>query len=318
MATGKERIAEVVDYSLLHGDEETINAFNIDKATLDRYKRGYRQHFGENADLLMKIKRLYTPEELVVLANGGRPVVQANEVPNISFSGDEYTLGVVADTHFGSAFTDDELFPSVLEEMDKQGCESIALPGDISEGMMARPNQIYELKDLGFEKQREVSKKRMEAWKKDWYIIDGNHDDSYNTKLGAGISMGKELANSMANVHYLGNGMGEFTINGIRITLFHGNDGGASYAISYRLQKIIESLASKKKPHILISGHDHKAFYLPMYRNVQSIASGSFQKQTPFMALKRSAAHTGFWILKFGMKDGSLLWFMPRWYPLYI
>ena len=80
MATSKDRIAEVVDYSLIHGDEETINAFGVDKATLDRYKRTYRQHFGENADLLLKIRNRYSPDELKVIANGNADIDRDKKV----------------------------------------------------------------------------------------------------------------------------------------------------------------------------------------------------------------------------------------------
>lgn len=318
MPAGKERVAEIIDFSMLHGDDSACETYGIDKTTLDRYRRIYKQHFGENADLLMKIKNQYSPEELRFIANGGKSSIQKTDQANIIFDGDEITIGVISDTHFGSIDTDETVMSSIYNEMNKRGCVAILHSGDLSEGMMARPGHVYELCDIGFIKQRDKCIKMMSMWDKEWWIIDGNHDDSFNTKLGAGISMGREIADKLNNVHYLGNGVGEMTINGIRITLYHGNDGGSSYALSYRVQKIIESISSKKKPQILITGHDHKSFYLPMYRNVQGIAGGCIQKQTSFMALHRSAANTGFWIIKFGAKNGSLLWFEPRWFPLYL
>ncbi len=50
MPAGKERVTEIVDYAILHTDEEACTTFDIDRTTLDRYKRVYKQHFGENAD----------------------------------------------------------------------------------------------------------------------------------------------------------------------------------------------------------------------------------------------------------------------------
>lgn len=317
MAVSRQRIFEIIEYFFNHDEDDTCKQFSLDKETLSRYRRLYKQYFGENADLLFKIRSMYSPEELRVIANGTRPVIQSS-TETIDFEGDVVTLGVMSDTHIGSIYTDDNLFPIIINEMKKQGCQGILHPGDIVEGMMARPDSIYELSELGFIKQRDKAIKMFELWDGPWWIIDGNHDDSFNTKLGAGISMGAEIARILPNVSYRGNGVGEVTINGINIALYHGKDGGSSYALSYRLQKIIESMASKRKPQILIAGHDHKTFYLPMYRNVQGIAAGCIQRQTNHMALQRSMACTGFWIIKFGAKNGSLLWFNPTWYPLYI
>ena len=56
--------------------------------------------------------------------------------------------------------------------------------------------------------------------------------------------------------------------------------GGSSYALSYRIQKIIESLDSDNKPDCLLVGHFHKAFTLPAYRGVAAVAAGCTQRQT--------------------------------------
>jgi len=66
-----------------------------------------------------------------------------------------------------------------------------------------------------------------------------------------------------------------------------------SYAVSYRMQKMIESIAGGRKPDMLASGHYHKAETLPSYRNVFGVDVGCFEDQTPFMASRASAAHVG-------------------------
>jgi hypothetical protein len=71
--------------------------------------------------------------------------------------------------------------------------------------------------------------------------------------------------------------------------------GGSSYAISYRPQKLIESLEGGTKPNMLGIGHYHKADLMPSYRNVTGIQSGTFQSQTPFMARGGLSAHLGGW-----------------------
>jgi hypothetical protein len=72
--------------------------------------------------------------------------------------------------------------------------------------------------------------------------------------------------------------------------------GGTSYALSYRAQKIVESLEGGTKPDLLAIGHYHKADMIPSYRNVCAIQTGTFERQTPFMARGGLSAHVGGWI----------------------
>ena len=80
--------------------------------------------------------------------------------------------------------------------------------------------------------------------------------------------------------------------------------GGSSYALSYRPQKIVESLEGGTKPDMLAIGHYHKADYIPSYRNVATLQVGTFQRQTPFMSRQGLAAHVGGWIVDVTVGDG--------------
>lgn len=89
-----------------------------------------------------------------------------------------------------------------------------------------------------------------------------------------------------------------------------------SYALSYRLQKVIESLPGGNKPGILLAGHVHKFCYI-FERNVHAISCPSMQMQTPWMRGKRLAAHTGFLILDFEVKAGCVCNLSVKYYPFY-
>jgi hypothetical protein len=80
--------------------------------------------------------------------------------------------------------------------------------------------------------------------------------------------------------------------------------GGSSYALSYRPQKIIESLEGGSKPNMLAIGHHHKAEMLPSYRNVCGVQVGTFERQTPFMARQGLAAHVGGWVIEVHVGEG--------------
>ena len=69
--------------------------------------------------------------------------------------------------------------------------------------------------------------------------------------------------------------------------------GGTAYALSYRPQKIIESLQGGEKPAVLLCAHFHKQADF-MIRNVWTILTGCTQDQTPFMRKKSIEAHVGY------------------------
>lgn len=79
--------------------------------------------------------------------------------------------------------------------------------------------------------------------------------------------------------------------------------GGSSYALSHTSQKIVDGWDDEERPFILLVGHYHKAEYLPNYRGVRIIQTGTFQRQTPFMRKKRLHADIGGWLVDVGVID---------------
>ena len=73
--------------------------------------------------------------------------------------------------------------------------------------------------------------------------------------------------------------------------------GGSTYALSYAIQKIIESLDGGEKPAIGLYGHYHK-LWSGNIRNVWCVQTGTCQDQTPFMRKKKIEAHVGGYICR--------------------
>jgi len=73
--------------------------------------------------------------------------------------------------------------------------------------------------------------------------------------------------------------------------------GGSAYALSYSVQKIIESLEGGEKPAVGLYGHYHKLLSCNV-RNVFAVQTGTQQDQTPFMRKKRLEAHVGGTLVK--------------------
>lgn len=68
--------------------------------------------------------------------------------------------------------------------------------------------------------------------------------------------------------------------------------GGSAYAISYTVQKIVESLDGGEKPAVGLYGHYHKLMCANV-RNVWCIQTGCTEDQTTFMRKKKLDAHVG-------------------------
>jgi len=309
MATSGRRIQEIMDYCKDFGDIETCKKYNLNIETLQRYKRSTRQN-----TLIDKILKIYTPKELEIIANGGRLVPGMAKVPVIDFTGDTIKSGHLTDTHIGSLFSNDDDIYKAFEEFEKEKVEFVTISGDITEGFSNRPGHVYELSHIGYEAQKSHAIKILSTNKKPTYLISGNHDRWYLKSNGANIV--SDIALSLENYHFLGHDEGDISLNGKAVMrLWHGEDS-SSYAISYRPQKLIESLSGGEKPNILMLGHVHKHGYF-FIRNVHCFSIGCIQRQTRWMRSKRIDAHPGFYILETTVNTSGVAKIKSTWYPFY-
>lgn len=314
--TSEARIKEIVEFSILNGVSKALDAYSITEESLNRLKRAYRKKFGDSSNLIARVRDKFSDEQLeymLTLRDG-----QKSMTAPYSFDGAELTILAITDTHYGSLYSNPERTMAIFEEATKRNCDIMVHIGDITEGAMNRPNSMYETTHVGYKEQRDHSVALLSQWTKPMYLLGGNHDDSYNNKLGAGLSIVEDICNKIPNATFLGDGTGtlELKEHGVKIGMFHGNDAGSSYALSYRLQRIINNMSPAQKPHVLLTGHDHKAFSM-FYRNVHSVACGCVQKQSSWMTLKGIQAMEGFYIIKLGLGDGEVKWMEPRFYPFY-
>lgn len=231
------------------------------------------------------------------------------------------TYGVISDTHIGSVHYDHALMSFAAKEFDKRKVDFVLHVGDIVDGWYQnRPSSIFEQNAIGYDQQKAMAVKELSKIKQPLYFITGNHE--YNTfTRNAGVELGFELEKGLKEAgreaHYLGNAEGDIKLkNGTTIKMLH-PDGGTAYAISYKPQKIIESLEGGKKPHILHIGHFHKSEYL-FYRNIHCFQAATFENQTKFMRGKQIPAHKGFWVVEVGGKKGGQIdYITPTFYPAY-
>jgi hypothetical protein len=216
-------------------------------------------------------------------------------------------FGVTGDLHRGSLFEAGAEYRAYRKRLQAEGINLELNAGDVLSGHRVYRGHEYEVYALGFAEQKRAFLKSVPDDGIKTVFITGNHDASL--KNLAGVNVGEEIQAARPSWEYIGEYTADVTLRTksgreYRVRLLH-PDGGTAYALSYRLQKQIESLSGGSKPNMLISGHNHKALHLPSYRNVDGLESGCFEWQTPFMARKGSAAHVGGWIVRVTVGDNK-------------
>lgn len=318
MPLTKEYAQKVVAVLLSEGKEATLKQFNLTEETFNRYMRFAKQHDISTVDrgkILSQIVQNYSDKELEAIAKGGRIVPGYAKVPIISFEGQHIRVGAISDTHIGSVdFHESRIFQA-YDEFHKAKVDFIVHAGDVLEGMSNRPGHIYELTHLGYDNQKDYAISLFSQWTDtDIYAISGNHDRWYIKSSGAN-ALG-DLSKEIKNFHFLGHDEGEISLKGKAVLrLWHGEDG-SSYALSYRLQKILESLTGGEKPNAMIVGHVHK--YVDIFeRHVMCTSIGCIQSQTRWMRSKRISAHPGIAIIDYWVNDQGICQKTINWKPFY-
>jgi len=225
-------------------------------------------------------------------------------------------FGVFSDCHIGAKEFDEPFFKHMVKTFKREKVSRVYQCGDILEGMSGRPGHIYELSEIGFAQQFSKAKRLFKLFDCPVFGIDGNHDEWYQKKNNQGVIVGAELQNQVEK--YINLGQMEANVKlgrNITMKLFHPNDGSA-YAISYKLQKLMESFTGGEKPNILLQGHYHKALYM-FNRNIHGLECGTLSSQSRWMRGKKIPAHKGFWIVEVKMGHGGIGAFAPTFYAGY-
>lgn len=260
--------------------------------------------------IISKIRDTFSDKELRILSEVKRPHVVLD---NISFSGKKFKIGVIGDTHFGSIYTEPDKTIAAFREFEKQGCTMILHTGDVTEGMSNRPDHIFQCSHIGYHAQREHAIDVLSKTKLPIYAIDGNHDRWFAKINGALIV--KDICDRLPHCHFIGHDEGDLDIGGVKVRLWHGEDS-SSYAVSYRIQKLVESFTGGDKPAVLFCGHTHKQGYF-FDRNIHCVSTGALQSQSKWMRSKRLASHVGFHIVEMVTDNKEVKSFSVKFYPYY-
>lgn len=223
-------------------------------------------------------------------------------------------FAIMGDTQLGSKYTQLTHLHNFYDLCEAEGITDVYHTGDITDGLKMRVGHEYELYEVSADEMRDdVVKNYPRRDGITTHFITGNHDASIYKHVGYDI--GQAIANLRPDMKYLGRDCAVVNLTPkCTLELRHPWDGTA-YAISYKIQKMIEAMESDSKPNILAVGHYHKAEYI-FYRNVHALQTGCFQGQTPFTRGKGISVHMGGWIVTIRVdENGYIQGFAPEFVP---
>ena len=243
------------------------------------------------------------------------PAETATELPQPSDG--VIRIGLVADTHLGSRAQQLTYLREAYRRLEDGGAQRIYHLGDVLDGVDVYRGQHAEQFLHTYDEQVDYAVAEYPRASVPTHIIGGNHDL-------AGLRRGdsdplRRLCQERPDLEYLGPYSAWPTLDRLLMYLLH-PDGGGAYAISYRLQKIVESFEGGRKPHVLVVGHWHQMAYIHT-RNVHALYPGCFQAQTEFQRRRALQPQLGAVLLEIRpADDGSwhevtprfLRWFVPK------
>jgi hypothetical protein len=225
-------------------------------------------------------------------------------------------FGLCGDKQFNSKYTQITYMNRLYDFYEKEGIKNVYDLGDLDEGEQMRKGHQYECYNQGADDHTdEIVKNHPYRKGMKTYFITGNHDHSL-IKL-AGFNIGEAVAKRREDLKYLGPDYATVNLTpNCVLELRHPMDGTA-YAISYKIQKMVEAISGGEKPNILAIGHYHKVEYL-FYRNIHCFQTGTLQAQTPWMRGKSIAAMMGGWIIELEVnKKGEIERLKTEFFPFY-
>lgn len=203
--------------------------------------------------------------------------LKSNDVYKIPNNLERLRLLLISDTHLCSKYDRLDILNYLYDKADKKQVNYILHSGDLTDGLSNRQQQLYELKEISYDGQRDYTIDKYPKSNIPTYLIAGNHDLWWVKQCGTDIV--KDICKNRDDLIYLGSDCEDLQIGKLKIRLYHGKGGG--YAKSYKLQKYLDAIPIEERPHILQTGHIHQAFYMKQ-DNTHCFQTSCLQDLTPF------------------------------------
>lgn len=248
--------------------------------------------------------------------------MRANELPVYHSRPDgTYLFGACGDNHLGSKYARLDVLNALYDWYAEEGVDRVFNTGNWIDGEASF--NMHDLLVHGMDNQlRYLAENYPQRKGISTHAVAGDdHEGWYAQRMGIDIGMRAEhtmrdagrkdwhnLGYMEAHVRLRHADTGAESI----LAVVHPG-GGSSYAVSYAIQKIIESLDGGEKPAVGLYGHYHK-LWAGNIRNVWVAQTGTTEDQTPFMRKKKLEAHVGGYLIKLTQDpvSGAIVKFRPE------
>lgn len=240
-----------------------------------------------------------------------------------------FVFGAAGDLHAGSKYTRWDVRDDLYRQFIEAGAQCSFDTGNWIDGD-ASFNR-YDVEATGLDRQCRLLAERHPRGLPTYAVWGDDHEGWYVQREG--IDVGRYCESIMREAGHEWTNLGFMEAH---ILLKNANSGktasmavvhpggGSAYAVSYSIQKIIESLEGGEKPAVGLYGHYHKG-WAGIIRNVFAVQTMCQQDQTPFMRKKRIEAHVGGVLVKLRQdpRTGAIVSMAPEliryfnrdWYP---
>lgn len=211
-----------------------------------------------------------------------------------------FVFGCSSDQHLGSKYARLDVLNELYDWFAAEGCDRVFNSGNWIDGEDEKNRQ--DLAVHGLEPQLDyVAKTFPQRPGLKTYAVWGEDHEGWFARRES-IDIGRFMERKMRDVGRddwvdLGFMEGNVTmthpVTGATSSLLVMHPGGGTaYALSYRPQKLVESLQGGEKPAVILIGHYHK-MSVNLIRSVWAIQVGCAQDQTPFMRKIPTEPHIG-------------------------
>lgn len=228
---------------------------------------------------------------------------EAGKDPDFEIVSDEsgvFRFGFVTDNHLGSKYSRLDVLNDLYDRFARRGLTHVYNAGNWIDGVA--PFNRHDLLVHGMDAQlRYFAEHYPERLGITTYAVAGDDHEGWFAQR-EGVDIGRYAEARMRDAgrtdwRYLGYMEADVKLVNAKtgawsvMRVVHPG-GGSAYAVSYSMQKLVESYEGGDKPAVVLGGHYHKQEILN-YRNVWIIQGGTTEDQTPFMRKKKLEAHVG-------------------------
>lgn len=236
----------------------------------------------------------------------------------------ERVIGLTGDNHLGSKHERLDVLNALYDVYADEGVTSVFNTGNWIEGEAGRMN-YHDISVFGMDDQIDYWIEHYPQRKgiTTYYVAGDDHEGWYQKRERVEIGRYAQLRAEAAgryDLKYIGYVEGHVRLkakSGFRTMAVVHPGGGSAYALSYSMQKWVESLQGGEKPAIVAAGHYHK-FDFNYYREVFIVQTACTVDQSVFMRKKKLQAHVGGVLARMNQADdGRITRFRVEFLPFY-